>query len=381
MPRPRVLLGIHVQTAGRETVPAAVRSVPGLRVGHRDVDVLVVDETPSGRPGADRLRIECEYLDLGYYRSPRSLGAPRAMNLILLRAMAEGYDHVLATDGGAVLPLNLVDALVSVAGADPTAGSVAAWSNALPLCPLPVTGDPDLADRQDLVDWVSSELALEFGPAAVELPASGGPCLLLPVPAVRAVGLFDPVYGTVSLEWVDWTMRSRAAGYHAVLAPSSFVLSPGDSGWAGPDRRQLYDQDRVIAFRHPRYRDEADAFASSGTPEAVARRGLRTVLVGAAARHGYEVEVAALDRAVNDDRVVARVAPIGDPPVVAIHFRGFRIEVLVLEGDIGGAILGFFDRPPLNLAIVDRGPSADWLLSSWHGKVPMSDRHMYPQSV
>lgn len=384
MRRQRVLLGVQA-TVGRDQAPASIKSASGLRVGHRDVDVVVIDETRSDPVRAAALRTLSESLDIGYYRSPRILGTARGLNLVLLRALTEGYDHVVVVDSEAVIPLNLVDALVTVAERNSGVGSVTAWSDEPANYAIPNQDTSGLLRRQDMVDWISSEMARFFGPAAIDLPASRGLCMLLPVPVVRRVGLFDPLYGRGNLKSVDWTLRSRAHGFRAVLAPSAFVSSvagdPAPGGWASDTGAVAADQRRVIDLRHPTYGNDLQDFADAGAMTSVVAHGLRALIVAAAARWGYDVHTTALDGPDPGERVVVRVSPDGKQPAVRAHFCGFRMAVEAVGDDIVSTILDIFGRPPSTVDVLDRGPNADRLFGAWEGVAAFRDRHMYPLSV
>lgn len=382
--RQRVLLGIHADN-GSAPVPASLLSAPGLRVGRRDVDVVVLDEASTDTIRAATLQAMCESLGLGYYRSPRTLGTARGMNLVLLRALTEGYDHVVLVTAEALIPLNAINAMISVAEANPGVGSVTAWSDRLLEYPIPNRGGGGPFLRQDMVDGISVEMARSFGSLAIDIPASSGFCMLFPVSAVRQIGLFDPVYGGGHLECVDWILRSTAAGYRAVLAPSVFVSTtgagPGTGGVAVDSRRLVADQRRIIALRHPSYHDALREFADSGILPPLAARAVRTIVVGAGARWGYDVEVTSLEPLGAGGRVVVQVAPDGDRPAVSVQFSGFAMAVEVPGHDVASTIPRLFGRGPTTLTILDRGPYADQLLTAWGGVVPFDDRHMYPQSV
>lgn len=137
---------------GRAFVPACLRSAAGVRVGRRDVDVLVLDDCSPEQGWSQELRALCDSLGLGYYRSPRNLGIPRNMNLALSRAISDGYDHVFIVNSDVVLPLNLVDAMISVAERNPGVGSVTAWSNNVSVFSLPNQDTTGMLSRQDMVD-------------------------------------------------------------------------------------------------------------------------------------------------------------------------------------------------------------------------------------
>lgn len=371
---------------GRPFVPACLHSAAGARIGHRDVDVLVLDDA-SPEPGwSDELRGICESLDLGYYRTPRNLGIPRNMNLGLLRAVEGGYDYVLIVNSDVVMPLNMVNAMVRVAESHAGIGSVTAWSNNVSVFSVPNSDDSGILKRQDTVDWISSELEREFGTFALDVPTGVGFCLLIPTDVIRKVGLFDPVYGRGYCEEVDWCLRSRARGYRAVLALSAFVYHQGsgstvDAGMVGHQQTTVAEHERIVDLRYPWYRRDVAAFVDSGVLDPLRERAVHTILFRAAARLGYDVEVTWVPTPLGGERVRFLVDPDASSGKVAIQYCGFELRADVEGDDVAETIASMTMRPPRRVALFDRGPAAEQLAAAWQGRVPVDDHYRYPQRV
>ena len=371
---------------GRDFVPACLSSAAGLRVGPRQVDVLVLDDC-SPEPGwSDELRGTCESLGVEYYRSPRNLGIPRNMNLALLRAVAGGYDHVLIVNSDVVLPLNAVSAMVGVAENNPAVGSVTAWSNNVSVFSIPNDDDTGLLARQDMVDWISADLEREFGTFAFDVPTGVGFCLLIPVPVIERVGLFDPVYGRGYCEEVDWCLRSRERGYRAVLAPSTFVYHVGsgstvEAGMLARRATTVNEHEDIVDLRYPRYRDDIREFFETGALPPLVARAVRSIILHAAARFGYEIDATWLPTTDTEERVRFVVDPDGRSAVVSARFCGFRFDVDVPDGNVPSAVWRMTGYAPVQITVFDRGTSVDQLVAAWGEEVPFVDRYGYPQRV
>lgn len=385
MRRQRVLLAILVYN-GRDFVPTCLESAAGLRVGHRDVDVLVLDDC-SPQPGwSDELEDHCARLGLQYYRSPRNLGIPRNMNLALLRAVAGGYDHVLLLNSDVVLPMNLVNAMIRVVESNTGIGSVTAWSNSASAFSIPNDDDTGMLRRQDVVDWVSVEFERLFGSFALDIPTGVGFCLLIPVPVIQHVGLFDPLFGRGYCEEVDWCLRSRARGYRAVLAPSTFVYHMGsgttvEAGLLAGKETTVRAHEDIVDLRYPWYRGDLDAFAEAATLPPIVNRAVRSIVLKAASRFGYDIEATWLPAGSSGERARFVVEPDGRSSVVSARYSGFSFDVQVPDGDVAGTLQAITGRPPTVVTVFDRGARVDHLAAAWGGTVPFVDRYGYPQRV
>lgn len=380
-----MLLAILVYQ-GRDFVPACLHSAAATRVGHRDVDVLVLDDASPDAGFSDDVRDLCRSLDFGYYRSPRNLGIPRNMNLALARALDGGYDHVFILNSDVVMPMNLVTAMIRVAESHTGIGSVTAWSNNVSLFSLPNADTSGVLKRQDTVDWISSELEREFGSYAVDVPTGVGFCLLIPTPAIRKVGFFDPVYGRGYCEEVDWCLRSRARGYRAVLAPGTFVFHEGSgstlpAGMVAHRETTVAEHELIVDLRYPWYRRDVDAFLDLGVLEPLVYRALKAVVGRAATRLGYDVEATWVPGPAPGDRVRAVAEPDGTSGELVMQYAGFDFRIPVGGDDVSAALAAVTPVPPRRVRLHDRGSWSDHLSAVWTGRVPVEDRYRYPQRV
>ena len=385
MPRQRVLLAVLVYN-GRAFVPACLESAAGARIGHRDVDVLVLDDCSPDEGWSDELRAMCESLDFGYYRSPRNIGIPRNMNLGLLRAVSGGYDYVFILNSDIVMPLNMVNAMIRVAESNAGVGSVTAWSNNVSVFSLPNSDTTGLLKRQDTVDWLSAELEREFGAMAIDIPTGVGFCLMIPVPVIEKVGLFDPVYGRGYCEEVDWCLRSRARGFRAVLAPSAFVFhqgsgSTGPAGMLASQATTVMEHEHIVDLRYPWYRTDVQAFMDSHVLNASIDRALRALIFRAVARNGYEVEASWVKYPLMPDQVRVAVDPDGQSGTADVEYCGFGLTFPVEDGDLIELLDATAGTLPTRIVVHDRGLFVDQLVAAYGHEVPIDDRCLYPQVV
>ncbi|HET7489414.1 MAG TPA: glycosyltransferase family 2 protein [Acidimicrobiales bacterium] len=386
MARQRVLLAILVYN-GRSFVPACLESAAGARVGHRDVDVLVLDDCSSEEGWSDDLRALCDSYDFGYYRSPRNIGIPRNMNLALGRAVAGGYDYVFVLNSDIVMPINLVSAMIRVAESTAGVGSVTAWSNNVSVYSIPNDDTTGRLKRQDMVDWLSLELEREFGASAVDIPTGVGFCLLIPVPVIAKVGLFDPVYGRGYCEEVDWCLRSRARGFRAVLAPSTFVFHQGSASTMGAGMlaheaaNTVVEHEHIIDLRYPWYRADVEAFLASAPFRQALDRAVLTIITHGAARFGYEVEATWVPSPPEGECAHLVVDPEGRDLWAALEFCGFRMRADIHEGDVAAMLARGFGYPPQRIVAHDSGLFVDQLVAAYRATVPIDTRFRYPQRV
>jgi GT2 family glycosyltransferase len=356
---PKLLLAITVYN-GPEVVPSCLRSAARIAGDSCAVETLVLDDA-SPLPGfSDQLRVLCRDLGIQYYRSPRNLGIPRNVNLGLLRALRGGYDYVIIANSDVIFSRRAVTQLVKVCSGDASIGSVTAWSNNASIYSLQ-NAEPDryLSD-QDVVDWIADELRAEFGDAAVDIPAGISFCICISTPALRRVGLMDPVFGRGYSEETDWTLRSRSLGYRIVLAPSAFVYHRGGgsniaAGLVGYGQGAVPSNERIVDMRYPTFRSEVVAYQSSGTPETLTRRALRRITLEGARQHGYEVTVGHI-RDPEAGTYFARVSieKVEDRLHAFVQFRGFTAELDLGTDDPISSVIDQVGTEPTAIRLFDR---------------------------
>lgn len=384
----KVLLAILVYN-GRSFVPTCIESAVRTRDADHDVDMVVLDDCSPDPGWSEELGDLCNDAGVGYYRSPRNLGIPRNMNLALLRGVSAGYDHVVLLNSDVVLPRRLVDVLVGVADANESVGSVTAWSNNVSVYSLPNKDPGRFLSSIGVVDFVSEALGGEFGPAGVEIPVAVGFCMLIPTPAIRRVGLFDPVFGRGYCEELDWSLRAKALGLRNILAPSTFVYHSGsgstrDAALLPRGCSTVMANERIVDWRYPLFRSQVEAFMASEIPDRMTGDGLRRIVLCAARDRGYEVEASWLEPAGDADASVRFViTPDGSGLRLFGHSNGF---VAPFPVDRARGVLGTVEHtvgiPPRRVSIRDRGRSASQLLSEAEAaKVPILEGVGYPTRV
>jgi len=282
----RHLLGILVYN-GRSVVRRCLDSAAAL-VSDR-VDVMVFDDcSPIGSPigchsrdqdrsWSDEVAAMCADRALGYYRSPRNLGIPRNMSLVMLTALAGGYDCVGLINSDVVLPANLVDVVGRVLDADPSIASVTPWSNNVSLFSMSLGCSHTTMAAQPFVSALSAALWSTNGAAAIDLPTGVGFCMMIPTNAIREIGVMDPIFGRGYCEEVDWCQRARLGGRRNVLATGAFVYHEGavtttEAGLIQPGDTTIREHEMIITDRYPDYRQAVDMFFASGDFAAMEQR-------------------------------------------------------------------------------------------------------------
>ena len=300
--------------------------------------------------------------------------------------MAADFDYVVLLNSDTVLPRNLGSALVKVAARDDRIGSVTAWSNNASMFSLQNADPQRFLTDPDAVDWVSATLAEEFGEDSVDIPSAVGFCVLLSVPAVRAVGLMDPAFGRGYCEEIDWSQRSRALGYRITMAPAAFVFHMGnastiEAGFELDVHRSVPANERLIDHRYGDFRSNVQEYADSGVAEQLVEAGSERLVAQAAREHGYVVEASWF--APDEDRgeVHFAIAPDGASRVATGTYLGFTATVNV-EPSILRSLEDLTGRLPSRVVVQDHGArTAELLQDARVRSIDVVDARAYPQRV
>lgn len=359
----RVLVAVLVYN-GRDFVPHCLESVRHLLKGSSNVDILVLDDASPDDGWSEELAALTGTLGFQYYRSPRNLGIPRNMNLALLWAVEHRYEYVLILNSDVVVPHNLVDGLVAVARTNVQVASVTAWSNSCSIYSLPNADPAQFLAAQEDVESSTEVLSEWAGTSGVPIPVGVGFCLLLPVPAVQDVGLFDPIFGRGYCEENDWCLRAKEAGLKNVLAMNVFAYHMGgastrDAGLVAPGETTVAAHERIIDWRYPSYRRDVAEFERSGVIQHKIREALRHLVRSAAERLGYAIYLTSLPVPAHaQHQVDVRIQPEGQDLIG--YFRGFQAT---FELDPNKTVIenatALFGRPPHHAEIAARGPYVD----------------------
>jgi GT2 family glycosyltransferase len=349
--RPTVLLAVTVYN-GWAFVPRCLQSAKQLSTERADIEVLALDDA-SPEPGfSDKLAGLCRELDVHYYKTPRNLGIVRNVNLGLLAAVEGGFDYVIISNSDVVYSKGMVDELLAVAQSDARIGSVTAWSNNVSIYSIPNVDPDQFLASQSTVDWVGAALAGGFRGSAVDIPAGISFSILMPTAAVRKVGLMDPVFGRGYCEETDWSLRSLALGYRLVLAPAAFVYHQGRgstvaAGMVSGAHTTVPENEAVIDYRYPLFREQVDGFIRSGLLSKLHEDSCSRIIRDAGRQYGYDIQFGALEPKLQSDRVkVAWTVKRGKPQVRAT-FLGFACDIPSSAGEPYDSIRAFFAAPPL----------------------------------
>jgi GT2 family glycosyltransferase len=384
---PRVLLAIAVYN-GQRFIDRTLASAAHLDATGIRLDVLILDDASPGPGFSEHVEARCHELGFGYYRSPRNQGLVRNVNLGMLWAAHAGYDYVILANSDVIYPVNLATGMVQAAQTGEDVGAVVSWSNNMGAFTLP-NHDPDThLASQEVVDFVSTTLAGEFGDQTLEIPCGVGFCWMIPTPVIDRIGIHDTVFDKGYCEETDWTLRARAEGLRILLVPSVFTYHEGnasmlDAGVLRPGDITVDANEAIIDERYPDFRDQVQAFEDTGQLKAACDRAVQALSRAAAARQGYEVEVGWL----------SREAPVDSPPRCLVHpgeaaahvelqYLGFHRWELFDDGDGPAAIRSYFGSDPLLVTIRDVGPQADRVERTFReAGVPVERRVAYPQAV
>jgi len=378
----RILFCITVYN-GRAFVPRTLESAARLSSENADVDFLVLDDC-SPEPGwSDELKALCQAHGFSYYRSPRNLGIPRNVNLGLRSAMRGEYDHVVISNSDVIYPANLIDEFER-AGRDESVGSVTAWSTNASVYSLPNVDPDTFVAEQGVVDWISASIAGNFAGALMDIPAGISFCILIPTRVLRHVGLTDPVFGRGYCEETDWSLRSLSLGYRVTLAPGVFVYHAGggsnvDAGLLSAGQTTVPANEAIIDLRYPQFRDQVDAFMSSGILQGAHRDAIERIVVDGGRQFGYTIEVGWLVRPSGTAGHVRCIVAPDRTAAVRMEFMGFSlVREISPDEDASAMLRELFGREPAEVNLYDRGAVTDALQSA---SGMAADRFFYPTRV
>lgn len=379
----RVLLGILVYN-GREVVPACLDSAAQL-VGD-NVDVMVFDDCSPSEGWSAEVAALCEAREIGCYRSPRNLGIPRNMSLVMKTALANDYDVVGLVNSDVVLPRNIVHIVDAILDSTTDVGSITPWSNNASSFSLAMDGAfPQLAN-QDFVSRMSASLATVNGPGSMEIPTGVGYCLMIPTAAIRRVGVMDPIFGRGYCEEVDWCQRARLAGLKNLLSTGSFVYHEGSAtnrteGLLAHGMSTVVEHEKIVLGRYPDYMDRVEAFFDDGSFETFANESLAQALRTIMAQADYDLVIGdprssagSTDQSVTisatDDSAPARLSLYG---MSAYHDKS-DVENLA-------ALVMRFGRPR-HVYVRERGPVAEtFSKSALDEGIALTERVAYPARI
>ena len=324
---------------------------------------------------------------MGYYRTPRNLGIVRNVNLGLLRALEQGYDHVIVSNSDVVYPADLVERLVAVADSDDRIGSVVAISNNVSIYSLP-NQDPDrFLSAQETVDDVTGWLGDAFGTDCVDIPAGISFAMLITTKALRTVGIMDPIFGRGYCEETDWSRRCLGAGLRLVMAPSTFVYHAGQGSTAAvgmlkPGHSSVPEHEAILDLRYPDFRTDVQRYLDSADNDRMLSRALEAIVVQGARRHGYTVTTTVLDPADRTDRVEVLLSSDADgKPVGRGRFLGFE-SPLDVGSDPLAALASLLGAQPSSITLRTTQPVSGLVARSADELgLPVDDQRRYPERV
>ncbi len=365
---------VLVAVVADESRPATEAVLTSLARLDGDIDILLLQDG-GGDESWQRVQEAAAARGFASYRSPRRLTPPRAANLALLLAQLGAHDYVLLTRGDLILPPRLVPELL-LAAIELNVGSVSAWAVDTANFPLDNRRPDVRLATPDVVESVSESLASQFSGIHVTLPAAT-PCVLIPVPVLREVGLFDPVFADTGAELTDWSLRALRAGYKPYLAPAVFVHRD-PTGARSREANSAAAGAAVVQMRYPQFNDQLYAFAGWGFGSIVRRAGVRRIVIECARSAGYVLAVGWLPGSTSGGTVRCVIAPDGATEIHADVFGFEHVEPLAPGQDVAKVLLDLFGSPPARVEVYDHGAASRQLLES--SQLPQ-DLFRYPTRV
>jgi GT2 family glycosyltransferase len=235
---PRVAV-VVLNYCGEEDTAACLSSL-GEPSRARLAVILVDNGSPDG--SGDRLRRR--FPELEYVQTDANLGYTGGNNAGIARALEIGFDYVLVLNNDTLVEPGAIDRLVETAESEEGVGAVGPK--------IVYADDPERAwfagGKLDRIRAVGRHLpdrpppgAAGFRPAEVSFLT--GCCMLLPVPVIRRVGMFEEEY-FMYLEDADLSLRLAAAGYRLIYEPRARILHRVPLAVASPAPYQIEYRDR-----------------------------------------------------------------------------------------------------------------------------------------
>lgn len=379
----RYLLGILVYN-GRDVVPRCLESAVSL-VSDR-TDVVVFDDCSPSAGWSAEVEAMCAMRGIGYYCSPRNLGIPRNMSLLMKTAVEGGYDVVGLINSDVVLPTNLIESMDAVFDADSLIGSVTPWSNNVSAFSLPMSkGGSEIADK-DFVDRLAMELFAQHAGRSIEVPTGVGYCLLVPTDVVRRVGVMDPIFGRGYCEEVDWCQRTRLAGFRNVLSLGSFVYHEGsgtnrDEGLLAHGMTTVIEHELIIRGRYPDYVQRVDEFLARPDLEVLGRESIGQSLPALITGTEYRLVLGDPSARRTDPGRTITLSSSGASTAALITVFGMDAVVEFGSGFRPDALVRDYGLPQ-SVTVIEPGAAAD-LYVSWARRsgIDLIERLSYPARV
>ena len=194
---------------------ASLRPLLGLRRRA----ILVDNGSEDGTPDAAAVA----FPEIEVLRNERNLGFAAGNNVGIRRALTAGADYVALLNDDTVVDPGYLEALVSAAGGDPRAGFLSSTILS--------------HERRDEVWFAGASLSLLTGRSrhlgagrlereiSPEIRETDRPCtcsMLVSRRLLEEVGLMEERLFLYAEE-LDWALRARKMGFHALVVPSSRV--------------------------------------------------------------------------------------------------------------------------------------------------------------
>jgi GT2 family glycosyltransferase len=379
----RYLLGVLVYN-GMGVVERCLESA--ARIAGPNVDVVVYDDCSPAEGWSNAVHEMCSILGIGYYRSPRNIGIPRNMSLVMKSGVDLGYDVVGLINSDVVLPSNLIAAMDAVFDSASDIASITPWSNNVSVFSLPM-GYATVAQADvSFVDQLSSALAGSSGGRTVDIPTGVGYCMMIDVRAIGSVGLMDPIFGRGYCEEVDWCQRAFLAGQRHVLALGAYVYHEGggtnrDEGLLAHGNTTVAEHEAIIRLRYPDYVDRVERFLASANLGELGRIELGRALTALARSNGYCLQVGS--GITSNEQVIVALPPNDPYGQAVLSLNGIKASV---EPGAGlhwdePTVLERFGRPTSVVALEPGLVRKAFVDYAAREQIPLEQQMLYPFGV
>jgi len=255
-PGPAVVIPVH---NAFDELTACLASIVAT-VGS-DTQVIVIDDESSDErvvPHIEKV-IHAGGPRWRFVRQPMNLGFVATANLGILLAQT---DVILLNSDTEVTP-GWLECIAACLASDDQIATATPWSNNGEIVSIPEFCKVNPAPRNAVaIGKCIAEFARRQGHGRYpELPTAVGFCMGISRKAIDEVGLFDTHhFGLGYGEENDFSLRARQSGFKNVLCDDAFVVHHGGRSFGPLGLEPGVESMQRLLQRHPRYREEIDAF-------------------------------------------------------------------------------------------------------------------------
>lgn len=189
------------------------------------VDNASTDETPAYL--AETAKRSSPHGSLEILRNEENLGWTRGLNQGIQRSSAP---YVVFSNNDIEVFPGAIDEMIAVAKADPKIGLVNPNSNEFDI------------EKKDL----AKTIALKG--RRIELIHAAGFFMLVKREVIQAIGGMDEIFSPGYFEEMDYSERSRKAGFFCVIAQGAYVFHHGSKSFLPEEKQKYWDRNEKIFY-------------------------------------------------------------------------------------------------------------------------------------